>query len=153
MVHIKMYWYLKIGGSPQYLVIFTNITLRPPKHGYSIVWVTRCKKIFLKKMPGTYFFEGRNLDPSFVTVFSLFPSNLVCWHVLSLSLSFSRLPLGLLWNIWSIAIELLTEGLQNFCPPHSWSLCYLHTYSFGLIFQSYSYTCDAFSALVYDFVW
>ena len=58
---------------------FFKITLRPPKHGHNIfiLRVMRCKKIFLKKMSGTYFFQGRKLDFSFVSVFCILPSNLV----------------------------------------------------------------------------
>ena len=95
--------------------------------------MTRCKKIFLKKMPGTYFFEGRNLDPSFVTVFSLFPSNLVCWHVLSLSLFLSS-PFGVAvehleycyWVIdWGLAKFLPSTFLKSVLPTHLQFWAYL----------------------------
>ena len=90
-------------------------------------------------MPGTYFFEGRNLDPSFVTVFSLFPSNLVCWHVLSLSLSLSlslflSSPFGVAvehleycyWVIdWGLAKFLPSTFLKSVLPTHLQFWAYL----------------------------
>ena len=42
-----------------------------------VIAILRRKKIFCKKVSGTYFFEGRKSDFSFVTIFHLFPSNFV----------------------------------------------------------------------------
>ena len=80
--------------------------------------MTRCKKNFLKKMSGTYFFEGRKLDFLFVTAFT-FSIVILCAGTFSLSLflflssPFEVVVEHLEYCYWVIDID---WGLANFLP-------------------------------------